>query len=94
MKIVINTCYGGFGLSDEALADLGIEDYRLYDRGFRTNEALVALIEEKGSDYCSDRLSSLKVVKIPDEATDWEIPEYDGAEEVLAVIKGKICHFR
>lgn len=93
MKIVINTCYGGFGISDEALADLGVEEDRAYDGGFRTNEALVALIEEKGSDYCSDEFALLKVVEIPDEITDWEISEYDGIEEVLAVINGKIHHF-
>ena len=35
---------------------------------------------------------SLKVYVIPDDATDWEINEYDGMESLILVINGKIVH--
>lgn len=34
----------------------------------------------------------LEVVEIPEEATDWEIDEYDGQESITYVVDGKIYH--
>jgi hypothetical protein len=31
-------------------------------------------------------------VAIPDEATDWELDEYDGFERVTYVVGGKLYH--
>ena len=84
MKVVINTCFGGFGLSDEALArynelagtDL---DYWPYTEE-RNNPLLVQVVEElgaKANDFCAD----LKIVDIPDDV-EWYIHEYDGLESV------------
>lgn len=36
----------------------------------------------------------LGVITIPDEATDWELDEYDGSEHVIAVVHGKLMHIR
>lgn len=47
----------------------------------RTDPDLVALIEEKGSDFMSGRCAQLKVVEIPD-GVAWRIEEYDGLEWV------------
>ena len=85
MKVVINTCYGGFGLSEAALEDYkkraGITDPNFgYWQIPRDNEHLVAMVEEGGTDV-NDRFSFLKVVEIPDDV-DWEICEYDGMEWV------------
>lgn len=100
MKVVINTCYGGFGISNQCAALMGAEvfdtcipwRYNAYhtweddkdDEDFRTDERLIALIEEKGSEWCSDIHAQLKVVEIPDDI-EWEIDEYDGMETIEEV---------
>ena len=90
MKIVINSCYGGFGLSEVALLRLGCENSFEYDDR-RTDPALVSVVEGLGR-LASGYLSRLHVVEIPDEATDWELNDYDGVESVTYVIDGKLKH--
>ena len=90
MKIVINSCYGGFSLSDEALQCLECEYSFEYDYR-RTDPALISVVENLG-ELASGFLSSLHVVEIPDEATDWELNDYDGVEYVTYVIDGKLRH--
>lgn len=86
MKIVINNCYGGFGLSEEAMDMLGIND----DYGIdRTDPALIEVVEKLG-DRASSKFAKLTVVEIPDEATDYDISYYDGAETLIYVVNGKI----
>ena len=51
----------------------------------RTNSELIQFVEDWPT-LCGD----LKVVIIPDSATDWEINEYDGLESVIYVEDGKI----
>lgn len=125
MKVVINKCYGGFGISVQALAELiyrqaeGVEKHPInewydkelperykefgkykvehfddsmyddeyvytWDRSNRTDPKLIMLIEEKGSDWVSDRHANLKIVEIPDDV-DWQIEEYDGMEWIAEV---------
>jgi hypothetical protein len=85
MKVVINKCHGGFGLSKEAenkykeLA--GISDPNFYDRSIaRDDEHLIAVVELLGS-AADSRYSELKIVDIPEDV-DWYIEEYDGLEWV------------
>jgi len=85
MKIVINKCHGGFGLSEEAenkykeLA--GITNPNFYDRSIaRDDEHLIAVVELLGS-AADSRYSELKIVDIPEDV-DWYIEEYDGLEWV------------
>lgn len=90
MKIVINSCFGGFSLSDFAVQTLGLEsNYSFIDR---TDPELIYIIEKFGSEACSGDLSALKVVEIPDNTTDWELEEYDGSESIIYVVDGKIHH--
>ena len=51
MKVVINGCYGGFSLSDEALDYLGIPggSRYTYDND-RTNPKLVECVEKLGTE--------------------------------------------
>ena len=93
MTFVLNKCYGGFGLSDFACEHLGLEAEWDYD--YRDNlmvDALASLITEFGSEKCSGDFARLQVVTIPDEATDFEVNEYDGIEELTYVINGKLHH--
>lgn len=89
MKLVINKCFGGFGISDSAAEILGIDEYDFIDRD---DENLIALIDEKGSEFVSGSFAKLKIVEIPDAYTDYTIDEYDGMERVIYVVNGKL-HF-
>ena len=82
MRVVINRCYGGYGLSEEAYKKLGVEFDGIHHAfaNDRTNPLLLALIDEMGSK--ADRwFSCLEVVEIPDNV-DFTIEEYDGLEWV------------
>ena len=83
MKMVINANYGGFGLD---VADQ-YEDWVCDFEGDRTNAELVEFVETH-----PDECGGLAVITIPDEATDWEMDEYDGSESVIYVLNGKIVH--
>jgi hypothetical protein len=84
MKIVINKCYGGFGLSKEA-EKLYVQKKNISGplRGdiLRNDSVLVEVVETLG-DKASGKYSELKVVEIPDDVTDWRIEEYDGWEHI------------
>ena len=93
MKVVINTCYGGFGLSGEALdrlekagaACLERDEFGnvFYNReaiAVRSDPALVAVVEAIGED-AAGKYSRLKVVEIPD-GVKFSIKDYDGIEHV------------
>jgi hypothetical protein len=83
--IVINTDWGGFGLSDEAwdryksMAGIDDEDFSQYDIP-RDDAYLVQIVREMGEDANSE-YAKLKIVEIPGDV-DWQIGEYDGREWV------------
>jgi hypothetical protein len=83
MKIAINACYGGFGLSEKAFnlykekAQNGITYAGDIDRG---DPILIEVIELLG-DEADTRFSQLKIVEIPD-GVEYHIQEYDGYEHV------------
>ena len=92
VKIVINTTWGGFGLSNigdiaylerSGLIIHGVtswpSDYSDWDIS-RNDPVLVQLIEEDAELY-GDRGSRLRVIEIPDDV-DWEISDYDGREHI------------
>ena len=85
MKVVINGCYGGFSLSDEALAYLGIPggSRYAYDDD-RANPKLVECVEKLGEAVNHDSASYLYVVEVPDDVK-WTITDYDGLEQVEEV---------
>lgn len=85
MKVVINGCYGGFSLSDEALAYLGIPGgSRFSYEDDRTNPKLVECVEKLGEAVNHDSASYLYVVEVPDDVK-WTITDYDGIEQVEEV---------
>lgn len=94
MKIAVNNYYGEWALTDRIIRGLGCdirsEDYYiLQDHIKRNDPKLVKLVIE---DIIRDEESVYGIVEIPDDATDWEISEYDGWEEVTYVLDGKIHH--
>lgn len=85
MKVVINTCYGGFSLS--TMAEVAYKDRaNITDKDWwyrdiaRDDPILIHLVEELLEDANGD-YAELKVVEIPD-GVEWEICEYDGREWV------------
>lgn len=88
MKIVVNKCYGGFSVSEMVAAHLGMSDP--HDDIDRTNPDLIWTVEHLEKCDFNGRCANLKIVEIPDEATDWIIDEYDGYEKVIFVLDGKI----
>ena len=83
MKVVINRCYGGFGLSEEALEvynNASGKDVKHAHDIERDCPFLVAVVNMMGEEV-NTRFSNLKVVDIPD-GTKWYIGEYDGIEWV------------
>jgi len=83
-KIVINTCYGGFCLSQAAYKELGLawDGYGFLSGSQyaeRDHPKLVEVVERLGSDKASGEYGYLQVVEIPDDV-DWVLKEYDGRE--------------
>jgi hypothetical protein len=90
-KIVINSCFGGFGLSDRGFMryseikgiNIEYEDRYFaldYLRDNRADPALVQTVEELGK-LANTAYSYLTVIEIPDDV-EWHIAEYDGLEHV------------
>jgi hypothetical protein len=87
-RIVINDCYGGFGLSDRAILEYkklaGITDVDFYDRDIpRDDPYLVKIVKEMGMS-ANGTHANLKIVEVP-AGVDWIVSEYDGAEWVAEV---------
>jgi hypothetical protein len=84
-RIVINRCYGGFGLSNQAakryreLAWIPEEElFWTYDIP-RDSKILLQVIDELGVKKTSGPHAELKVIEVP-EGVKWHIGEYDGME--------------
>jgi hypothetical protein len=83
--IVINTCYGGFGLSERAIREYksmaGISDPAWYDRDVpRDDPYLVKIVTDMGM-AANGAHANLKIVEVPGDV-EWQIEEYDGNEWV------------
>jgi hypothetical protein len=97
MKVIINTQYGGFGLSKHAVKlyhqyAAAVEPARermptVFSLGYtsadRADPVLVRVVEELGSEANGEH-AKLKVIEIPDDVK-WTIEEYDGVEWVAEV---------
>ena len=82
MKVVINTCYGGFSLSEKACNFLGIspKDFGYDYKNKRSDPKLIECIEKLGKE-ADGFVANLKVVEIPD-GIDYTIEDYDGVESI------------
>ena len=88
-KIVYNGCFGGFELSDKAVArywelkGLPVPDaFTRYDlEDDRADPILVQIVEELGGE-ADTMFSNLQIRELP-EGTLYRIDEYDGMETVM-----------
>lgn len=79
MKIVLNSCYGGWSVNETIASQLGMDS--VYNTEYRTNPALINAIELLGADQIDGRSAQLRVVEIPDDC-HYHIVEYDGIEDI------------
>lgn len=80
MKVIINNCFGGFGIRKDIVTNFGYNAFDCYSDALRTDPRIITMVEsgeEVGAPY-----SNLIVATIPDDVTDWWIEEYDGLEEL------------
>lgn len=85
MKLVINPSYGGFDINEK----WKVENCRKNCKeDCRKCAKLIHAIEDR--ENVNGSYSRLAVVDFPDEATDYEILDYDGSESLLYVLDGKI----
>jgi hypothetical protein len=85
-KIVINKCYGGFGLSEAAYSELGLDSqseaaYRQQNWAEHRDDPRLVEIVEKLGNAANGEDADLAVVCVPD-GIEWEIEGYDGREWV------------
>lgn len=84
MKVVINNCYGGFGLSELAKQRYKeLTSKELSNSIERNCPILIQVVEELGSEANSS-YAELKIVEIPNDV-NWYIEEYDGQKWVTEV---------
>ncbi len=94
-RIVLNTCFGGFSLSDEAKAMFNaLTEDRIRDERSsfwciemdvaRDDPNLLKVIDTLGLNPSAGSFSQLAIVEIPDDIPEdgWIIQDYDGKEWV------------
>ena len=85
MKLGISPGYGGFSINEKWRAENCGENCK---EDCRKCAKLISAIED--IENVNGNYSRLAVVDFPDEATDYEILDYDGSESLLYVLDGKI----
>lgn len=96
-KVVYNADYGGFGLSDAAVARyielkgfvLNREEYLEKYSIPRHDSCLVQVVEELGKDV-DTAYSKLRIREVPD-GSRYRIHEYDGFESVILESEEEWC---
>ena len=83
MKLVVHKGFGGFMLPLELEEEWGID----WDHEIKRNDPRLVDAVKKGLRILD---CDLVVVEIPDEATDYIVEDYDGAEYVIYVLNGKL----
>lgn len=86
MKVIINDCYGGFGVKENIVLGLGYGKYDTYSGKLRTDERLISMLEN--GENVGDEYSNLVVATLPDGVSDWWVDEYDGLESLYYIIDG------
>ena len=88
MKIVINSCFGGFSLSIKAeilycerkgMNAKETDDF--YSRELERDDPLLIEIVEELGEKANGRHAELDIIEIPD-GVGWVVEEYDGLEHI------------
>lgn len=79
MKVVINVCFGGFGLSEEA-HDMYIVESGKNEITNRSDPILIDIVERLGT-KANDKYAELEIIDIP-KGKEFIIDEYGGCESI------------
>lgn len=93
MKILVNSKYGGYTISDSVMHELGYDEpgreyieIKYGDNHYsRCDPGIIEYFETY-----PEALGDLIIKEIPDSATDWSIFDYDGMETLFYVVNGRI----
>lgn len=83
-KVVINNCFGGFRLSDDALKYFSILKQETVEYAWKINRDdvdLIKVVEELGEEAFGE--SAQLIIKEVDDQYNWTISEYDGLENIV-----------
>jgi hypothetical protein len=91
-KVLVNTCFGGFGLTQAVYEKLGMQDIDNEAFGivsdnryaYRAAPALIDAVIAVGLEASASHYAKLAIREIPDDI-EWEIDDCDGAETILEV---------
>lgn len=89
-KVVYNNCYGGFGLSKEAinlftnkLKKMGVQVDGIQDRNISRSDSILIEVVESLGDRANTSTSELVIGTIPNQLINYyDIEEYDGIESI------------
>ena len=87
MKVVLNKMFGGFSLSHK-FCDV-YPQFNCYGED-QDNQELIKCIEEFGINNAQGINAEFEIVELPSETTDYYIDEYDGYNQLIYVVDGKL----
>ena len=90
MKVVLNRMFGGFSLSHK-FCD-AYPQFNWYGED-QDNQELIKCIEEFGINNAQGINAEFEIFELPNEATDYYIDEYDGYNQLIYVVDGKLNLF-
>lgn len=90
MKVVLNRLYGGFSLSEEFCK--AYPQFKRYGED-QDNQELIKCIEEFGINNAQGIDAEFEIFELPNETTDYYIDEYDGYNQLIYVVDGKLNIF-
>ena len=86
IKVALNSCYGGFDLSQRAYELLGWEwrSFPPQEKSLRTDCRLIHVIEQLGTAAASGEHAQLRIEEVNDNLA-WKIKEHDGKEKIVVM---------
>ena len=90
MKVVLNRMFGGFSLSHK-FCD-AYPQFNCYGED-QDNQELIKCIEEFGINKGQSVSAEFEIFELPNETTDYYSDEYDGYDQLIYVVDGKLNFF-
>lgn len=93
MEVIINVSPGWFGFSEEFLERYPeFKTFNYENKHERINPDLIKAIKNFGIYQAEDTFSDLRIVKLPNDISDFSIEDCDGYEWIVYAQNGRIHH--